>query len=89
MKILQVKKMKQLKRYQKGDAGAMIVVVMVVMMLGFFGYQGMGAGDGHHSSTPNASQQEKTALDLLDEVYARGEISREDYLLKREDLLKR
>lgn len=31
----------------------------------------------------------RTALDILDEVYARGEISREDYLQKREDLLKK
>ena len=89
MEILQVKKMQRLKRYQKGDAGVTMVVVMVIMMLGFFGYQGMGAGDGHHSSAPSASQKEKTPLDLLDVVYARGEISREEYLRKREDLLKR
>ena len=31
----------------------------------------------------------RTALDILDEVYARGEISREDYLQKREDLQKK
>lgn len=30
----------------------------------------------------------KTALDLLDEAYARGEIAREEYLQKREDLRK-
>ncbi len=28
----------------------------------------------------------KSALDLLDEAYARGEISREEYLQKRDDL---
>lgn len=82
--------MKQTKKYQKGDAGATMLVVMVVMMLGFFGYQGMHSDAGHSSSVPSsASQQEKTPLDLLDEMYARGDISREDYFRKREDLLKR
>ena len=32
---------------------------------------------------------EKTALDLLDEAYARGDITREEYLRKRDDLLRR
>jgi len=81
--------MKQLKKFQKGDAGVTMVVVMVVMMLGFFGYQGMQSGNGHHGSVAGTSQQEKTPQDLLDEIYARGEISREEYLRKREDLLKR
>jgi len=31
----------------------------------------------------------RTALDILDAAYARGEISREDYLQKREDLQKK
>jgi len=89
MKIVKVKKMKRLKKYQKGDAGATMVIVMLIVALGIFGGRGMWSGGGHHSNAPGVSQQEKTALDLLDEVYARGEISREDYLLKREDLLKR
>jgi uncharacterized membrane protein len=87
MKIIKVKKMKQLKKHQQGDAGTTLVIVMVVMMLGFFGYQGMWAGEGHHSRAADASQQEKTPLDLLDEMYVRGEISREEYFRKREDLL--
>jgi len=49
----------------------------------------MHSDAGHSSSVPSASQPEKTPLDLLDEVYARGEISREEYFRKREDLLKR
>ena len=39
--------------------------------------------------SPNSKdRQEKTPLDILDEVYARGDISREDYLQKRDDLKK-
>ena len=57
-----------------------MVIVMLIVALGIFGGRGMWSGGGHHSSGPATSQQEKTALDLLDEVYARGEISREDYL---------
>ena len=30
----------------------------------------------------------KTALDYLDEAYAKGELSREEYLQKREDLMR-
>ncbi|MBE7415882.1 MAG: SHOCT domain-containing protein [Deltaproteobacteria bacterium] len=33
------------------------------------------------------TQAEKTALDILNERYARGEISREEYFEKRKDLL--
>ncbi len=81
--------MKQLKRYQQGDAGVTMVIVMVVMMLGFFGYKGMHSGDGHSATVSSSSPKEKTAFDILDEEYARGEISREEYINKREDLLMR
>ena len=82
--------MKQRKKFQKGDAGVTMVVVMVVVIVfGFFGTQGMHSGNGNHGSVAGTSQQEKTPQDLLDEIYARGEISREEYLIKREDLLKR
>ena len=42
------------------------------------------------SSPPrsNSSGGRKTALDMLDDAYARGEISREEFLQKREDLKK-
>ena len=33
---------------------------------------------------PNTKK--KTAFDILDEAYARGDLSREDYLQKRDDL---
>lgn len=76
------------KHYQKGDAGVAMLVVMVVLMIGFFWH---GGDRGGHMSTvsPPASEAAKSPLYLLDEAYVRGEIGREEYLQKREDLLKR
>lgn len=37
----------------------------------------------------DASTAAKAPLDLVDEAYARGQISREEYLQKRADLLKK
>ncbi|MCK9530637.1 MAG: SHOCT domain-containing protein [Gammaproteobacteria bacterium] len=71
------------RRYQKGEVVAAMVVIMVVMMLAF--WQG-GMRGGHMSAPAPTERTEKTALDLLEEAYARGEISREEYLQKREDL---
>jgi putative membrane protein len=45
-----------------------------------------GRRDSHLSATPPAAEANRSALDLLDEKYAQGEISREEYLRKREDL---
>lgn len=42
-------------------------------------------GGSHPASRPG----EKTAIDLLKEAYALGEISREEYLQKRDDLLEK
>ena len=42
-------------------------------------------GDGGRSNLP----EKKTPLDILKEAYARGEIGREEYLQKRDDLLEK
>jgi putative membrane protein len=82
---------KMLRRFQKGDVGiAMVVMMVVVVVIGFFSPWGMHGGrrDGHMSAAPSAAEANRSALELLDEKYVRGEISREEYLRKREDLTK-
>lgn len=78
-----------LRHFQRGDVGAAMAVMMVaVIVIGLFAGWGMhGSGrDSHGSATTPAAEPNKPALDLLDEKYVRGEISREEYLRKREDL---
>ncbi|MEW6331350.1 MAG: SHOCT domain-containing protein [Pseudomonadota bacterium] len=75
------------KHYQRGDAGVAMLVVMVALMIGFFWHG--GDRGGHMSTVSPASEAAKSPLYLLDEAYARGEIGREEYLQKREDMLKR
>ena len=78
-----------MKRKQRGDAGVAMLVMMVVLMGAWFWHSGIGhgGGRGHMSGPAGTVTQEKTALDLLDEAYARGEITREEYLRKRADLV--
>jgi putative membrane protein len=71
------------RRYQKGDAGAAMLVMMVVVMLGALFWHDRG---GHMQEAPGVERTEKTAQELLDEAYARGQITREEYLRKRADL---
>lgn len=79
-----------MKREQRGDAGLTMLVIMVVFMgVWFWHGGGHGGGRGHMPVPVTTVSQEKTALDLLDEAYARGDIAREEYLRKRDDLLKR
>lgn len=80
-----------MRRYQRGDAGAVMLAMMAVMLVGWLWYGGWRDGDrgGHMSGWQRVERQEKSALDLLDEAYARGEITRDDYLQRREDLLQR
>lgn len=66
-----------------------MLVMMVVLMVGWFWYGGPGHGGDHMSGQRQATPAEKTPLDLLDEAYARGQITREEYLQRRADLLKR
>ncbi len=75
------------KHYQKGDAGVAMLVVMAALMIGFFWHG--GDRGSHMSSGAPVSTVAKSPLDLLDETYARGEVSREEYLRRREDLLRR
>lgn len=75
---------------QRGDAGAVMLVMLVVIMGIWFWHGGMwhGGERGHMSGPADSAVREKSAIELLDEAYVRGEITREEYLRKRDDLLK-
>jgi putative membrane protein len=75
-----------MRRYQKGDAGAAMLVLMVILMAGWLWHG--GSHSGHMSGSTSTLQTDKTALQLLDEAYARGDITREEYLRKRDDLIR-
>ncbi|MBI3777626.1 MAG: SHOCT domain-containing protein [Gammaproteobacteria bacterium] len=69
-----------------------MVIVMVAVMIGFLWHGGAGHGSdrgSHMSSGAPTGTSAKSPLDLLDETYARGEVGREEYLRKREDLVRR
>lgn len=56
----------------------LFLVVIVAVLIGLFRY----LGSGH----PMGPMQGRTALDILNERYARGEIDRDEYQQKRGDL---
>jgi putative membrane protein len=53
-----------------------LVILLVVLILPFVRSLGSGA----------AGPRERTARDILDERYAKGEIDREEYLRRRQDV---
>lgn len=57
----------------------LIWLVPIVLLLAAIKYLAIGSKPGRHSKTP---------LEILAEAYARGEISRDDFLQKRDDLKK-
>lgn len=81
-----------MKQWRHGDKrtglAAPIVFAVAGLIPGCIPWHGGDSG-GHMSGGYRAEQPGKTALELLDEAYARGEIGREEYLRKREDLMRR
>ena len=67
-----------------------IIVVVLVIAVGVYlvvrATSGRSGGLGARSIGTSARPDE-SALDVLDSRYARGEIEREDYLIRRNDLL--
>ncbi|MHB1075899.1 SHOCT domain-containing protein [Thiobacillus sp.] len=43
----------------------------------------------HDKGGPDIRPEQKTSLDILKESYARGDLSRDEYLQKRDDLLEK
>lgn len=69
-----------------------MLVMMTVMLFGWMGHGGgwhEGGRDGHMSGWQRDARHEKSALELLDQAYVGGEITREDYLQRRVDLPRR
>lgn len=60
----------------------MIVFVAVVVVVAVLVIRWLGQGAGGPAPSPSG----RRALDLLDERFARGEIDREEYLQKKQDL---
>ena len=59
--------------------GFMVALVLVVWWI-------VRQGRSEGPRRPEGAGGSRTALDILDERYARGELSREEYLQAREDL---
>jgi putative membrane protein len=55
----------------------LLIILLIPAVLKYLRTDGVGR---------RGSEQPRTALDYLEEAYAKGEISREEFLQKREDL---
>lgn len=65
--------------WMMGSPGTMVVIVGV-FVLAIYGFK---QWNKHHKPP---APPEKTALQLLDEAYARGDIDRDQFMQKRDDL---
>lgn len=67
---------------------ALIVVGVVLLVRGLSGRQDYGQG-GYPQGPPPGGAGPKSALQILEERYARGDIDREEFLKRRADLTNR
>jgi putative membrane protein len=63
---------------------ALIVVGIILLLRGFSGQQHAGSV---WTQAPPTGPAPKSALQVLEERYARGEIDREEFLQRKQDLL--
>jgi len=61
----------------------LVPLLMIIALLKYL--LGKPSGKGESEAGP----EQKTPLDILKEAYARGEIGRDEYLQKRQDLLEK
>lgn len=77
---------------QRGEAVVAMLVMMVVFM-GVLFWRAGGMHDGNHGGHMSARSPTVTELapshESLDKAYERGELHRDDYSRKREELLVR
>jgi len=67
--------------------GLWMVLVWLVPLLMIIALLKYLLGKTSAKGEPEAGPEQKTPLDILKEAYARGEIGRDEYLQKRQDLL--
>ncbi len=63
---------------------ALIWLIPILLLFSLIKYLLGNKNTGSAKETPR-----RTALDILDEAHARGELTREEYLQKRDDLQKK
>jgi putative membrane protein len=63
-----------------------IVLVLLLLAIASLAIDAYHRHRGARPATPSASVESSRALALLDDRYARGDISRDDYLRARDDL---
>jgi putative membrane protein len=63
-----------------------IVLVLLLLAIASLAIDAYYRHRGVRTATPSASVESSRALALLDDRYARGDISRDDYLRARDDL---
>ena len=69
--------------------GLWMVLVWAVPLLMIIALLKHLLGKPSGKGEPEAGPEQETLLDILKQAYARGEISRDEYLQKRQDLLEK
>jgi putative membrane protein len=71
------------------DDGLWMHLIWAIPLLLFIALLGYLVNKPRHNGGLESAPAKQTPLDVLKETYARGEISREEFLQKRDDLLEK
>lgn len=67
--------------YGYGSVGWLFMIIFLILLIGVIVYAIL-----HHSSAYKSGAQGHSAMDILRERYARGEINKEEFEQKKKDL---